>query len=296
MRVTNSMIARNLLASLNTHLSRMEDLHLQMSTGKRLRLPSSDPAATSVAMRLHTTLTQTRQHGANLDQALSWLDTTDAALNEATGALQRARELAVYGASDTLPQDARDALAREVEQLLEHIIDIANTRFGDLYIFSGNQTLTRPYTYDPATPGPPPAYAGDHGLRQYEVSDGVTVPVNVPGDQVFDPIIEGLMSLRDALEAGDTEALGGEVLQKVDRAVEGLLRQRSDVGARANRLELARSRLDEMELNLERLLSNTEDADLAQVIVDLKISENAYRAALAAGARIIQPSLMDFLS
>lgn len=297
MRVTNSMITRGLLANLNRHMTRMEELHLQLSSGKRLRVPSDDPAGTSIGMRLHTTLTQVRQHRANLDAGLSWLQATDAALQEATDTLNRAKELAVYGATDTLPQESRDALAAEVDQLFQHMIDIANTRHGGLYIFSGNQTLTAPYTLGPFQPGPPaaPPYAGDDGQRLYEFSDGVTVPVNVPGNEVFDPILEALVELRTALEAGDGRTVGGEVLEKLDAAMDGLLRARANVGARMNRLEMAQARMDDLELNLEQILSNTEDVDIARVIIDLKVSENAYRAALAAGARIIQPSLMDFL-
>ncbi|HEY8416908.1 MAG TPA: flagellar hook-associated protein FlgL [Limnochordales bacterium] len=297
MRVTNSMITRGLLANLNKHLSRMEELHFQMSSGKRIRVPSDDPAATSIGMRLHTSLNQVRQRRANLDAGLSWLEATDAALGEATEVLHRAKELAVYGASDTLPQDARDALAQEVEQLIQHIVDIANTRHGGLYIFSGHKTLTPPYTLDPTQPVPtaPPQYAGDDGLRLYEFDDGVTVPVNVPGNTVFDPVLEALVDLHAALKQGDGPALSGTVMNKLEAALDGLLRARADVGARSNRLELARARLDDLELNLEKLVSHTEDVDLARVIIDLKVAENSYRAALASGARIIQPSLLDFL-
>lgn len=296
MRVTNNMIARGLLANLNNHLVRMEALQYQLSSGKRLRLPSDDPAATSIAMRLHTALVQTRQHRANLDAGISWLEATDAALNEAGEALQRARELAVYGASDTQPPDAREAIAKEVEQLFYHMIDIANSRHGGLYIFSGNKTLTPPYTVtgDPTSQALP-KYEGDGGLRLYEFSDGVTVPVNLPGGDIFDPILKSLIELKEALEANDGETTSGEIIGDLESALDNLLRARADVGARMNRLELARARLDDMEINLEQLVSNTEDVDIARVIVDLKVAENSYRAALAAGARIIQPTLMDFL-
>jgi len=288
------MIARGLLSNLNNHLERMERLHYQLSSGKRLRFPSDDPTATSISMRLRTGLVQTRQHRANLDAALSWLEATDSALNELTEVLHRAKELAVYGASETLPQEAREALAKEVEQLLQHVIDIANTRHGGLYIFSGNKTFDAPYTYDPASSSWP-EYYGDDGERKYEFSDGVTVTVNVTGDTVFNPILSALKKLYEELMEGNGDQVGGPVLGQLDDALDSLLRVRADVGARVNRLELARSRLDELELNFEQLLANTEDVDIARAIVDLKVSENAYRAALAAGARIIQPSLLDFL-
>src|SRR5690606_41681340 len=116
MRVTNQMIARGLLANLNNHLARMEKLHFQLSSGKRLRFPSDDPAATSIAMRLHTGLVQPRQHRSNWDAALSWLGAADSALHDAVESVHRAKEAAACGASDPPPQGSRHPVAGEVAQ------------------------------------------------------------------------------------------------------------------------------------------------------------------------------------
>jgi flagellar hook-associated protein 3 FlgL len=82
----------------------------------------------------------------------------------------------------------------------------------------------------------------------------------------------------------------------VTECTDSLLRWRSEVGAKVNRLEMTRERMTDFRINLQRLLSQTEDIDLAQVVMELKMEENAYRTALASGARIIQPSLLDFLT
>jgi Flagellin and related hook-associated proteins len=89
--------------------------------------------------------------------------------------------------------------------------------------------------------------------------------------------------------------VGNQALAEVEDALDTLLRVRADVGARINRLELADARMQELELNVEQLISDNEDVDLARAIIDLKVAENVYRAALASGARIIQPTLLDFL-
>ncbi|MDD2510715.1 MAG: flagellar hook-associated protein FlgL [Syntrophomonas sp.] len=80
-----------------------------------------------------------------------------------------------------------------------------------------------------------------------------------------------------------------------DSRMEELLLYRSTVGARVNRLELQQSRLESIQETFTSLLSKTEDANMAEVIMQLQLQENVYRASLAAGARIIQPSLLDFL-
>jgi len=109
---------------------------------------------------------------------------------------------------------------------------------------------------------------------------------------------DGLFGYMDDLarkiEAGKVSEtslqIGGD-----DRRMEELLLYRSTVGARVNRLELQQSRLESIQETFTSLLSKTEDADMAEVIMQLQLQENAYRASLAAGARIIQPSLLDFL-
>src|SRR5690606_25227293 len=172
--------------NLNAHLRRQEELHYQLASGRRLRVPSDDPAATSHSMRLHSDLEHTRQHRANIGRALSWLEATDSVLNEAGEALHRAKDLAVYGASGSLPSDARKALADEVKQILEHMVDLANSSHAGLYLFSGNKTLTKPYELDASgNVGP---YQGDDGTRSYEISTGVTIGVNVVGQDLFDDV------------------------------------------------------------------------------------------------------------
>lgn len=304
MRITNNMIARGFLTNVNAHMRRMDQLHHQLSSGKKIRVPSDDPAATATVMRLYTQLGQTKQHQDNVSKAISWLEATDSTLNEVTEALHRSKELAVYGANGSHPQEARDALADEIEQIILHMVDLANSTHGGLYLFAGNETLTKPYDVDPNTPlTAPPTYEGDNGQRRYEIGHGVTVSVNMPGEgagptyshPVFDPIFDALIRLRDGLRAGDTETVGGPVLADIESSLDALLSARSDIGARSNRLGLAAERLGELELNIEQLLLDAEGVDVARALTDLKVTENVYRSALASGARIIQPTLLDFL-
>lgn len=307
MRITNNMIARNAVNNLNAHLRRQEKLHYELASGKRIRVPSDDPAATSHSMRLHSDLTHTQQHRANIVSALSWLEATDAVLNEAGQALQRAKELGVYGANSVLTDDARHALAQEVHQIIQHMVDLANSSHAGLYLFSGTQTLTQPYELVTGADGSVTvsAYQGDDGERRYEIATGVNIPVNVVGSEVFGDVdaagdmngmFGAVIKLYNALSDDDNwQTLTQDALADLDDALDALLRVRADVGARVNRLELAGARMHELELNVEQLIADNENVDIARAMIDLKVSENSYRAALASGARIIQPTLLDFL-
>lgn len=292
MRITNSMLINNFRRNLNVNLAEMERLQDQMSSGKKIKRPSDDPVNLVSALRLRTTITETEKYVANVNAALSWLETTDVALGQAGDLLQRVRELVVQGANDSLPQTSRQAIAAEVRQIKEQLLQVANTVHDGRYIFGGYKTLTPPFD---ATGN----YTGDAVADlQYEIGPGIKMTVNITGDDVFKNAIDVFQLLDNIvndLNTANTASLSGVRLGAVDRAIDNILQVRADVGARVNRLELTRNRLEETRINVSDLLSRTEDVDMAEIITRLQMQENVYRAALAAGARIIQPTLADFL-
>lgn len=103
-----------------------------------------------------------------------------------------------------------------------------------------------------------------------------------------------LMLLEEALRANDQRGVG-DLLDNIDNSLQNVLNARASVGARGLRLETTNSRMIDQELSFTFLLSEVEDADITRLITDLATYENNYQAALLAGARIIQPSLLDFL-
>jgi flagellar hook-associated protein 3 FlgL len=96
------------------------------------------------------------------------------------------------------------------------------------------------------------------------------------------------------LETGDNIGISG-MLSDFDNDINNVLRVRADVGARTNRIELTSNRLENDNINFTKLMSENEDVDMAETIMNLQNEENVYRASLAGGARIILPTLMDFL-
>jgi flagellar hook-associated protein 3 FlgL len=87
----------------------------------------------------------------------------------------------------------------------------------------------------------------------------------------------------------------GDDLDRLDTISVGIRNGLSTVGARTNQLERMRQAADDAVLNVSKTLSDVEDIDLPQTITELQLQQTAYQAALAAGARVVQPSLIDFL-
>lgn len=293
-RITQAMLTSTMLSDLNRIQGKLAKTHEQMSTGKQLNLPSDDPYAVSRALQLQGDLAANQQYQKNIQDGQSWQAVTDTALGNISQYILRARDLLVQGATDSAGQPGRDAIASEIDQLTESVKSEANTQYAGRYVFSGAKTTTAPYT-----PGGPDTYNGDTTTLKREIGPGIQITLNTIGKNVVGDNTSGLLqSLRQIatdLRAGNSAALQNGDLQSLDTATNTLTNSRAIVGATTNRLDAALSSLQQIEQTTTSLLSNTQDADMAQVMVDASQESAIYQAALHSGATIIQPSLLDFL-
>jgi len=294
-RVTQGMLNTQLLRNLNTNLNKMDNLQNQLATGRKINKPSDDPVGISYSMRYRSELSANDQFEKNVDSANSWLDYTDVMLGQAGDVLQRVRELSVQGSNGTNPQSALDSIKSEIDQLYDQLVEVGNSQLNGRYIFNGQLTHVAPYSKETA-----PDVETDSVDIRFEISPGVKMAVGAKGNEIFgvptddDNAFRVINDISAALEAGAT-ALVSQLIGKLDSRIEKFLEVRSDVGARSNRLELAGNRLSDLSINLQTLKSKTEDADMAEVITNLKMTENVYQSSLSAGSKLIQPSLLDYL-
>jgi flagellar hook-associated protein 3 FlgL len=263
----------------------MDKLQDQISTQKKFTKPSDDPVAAMMGMNYRTDLNRIQQFSRNIGEVRNWVDSTDDALDKGVLALQRIRELTVQASNGTLEGDQRNAIAEEVKQLKEHLQNIGDTQVGGKYIFNGNQTNVRP------------SESGfQSGTIELEVFSGIKIPVNTEGKALFGDMLgnEGdIQKLITALETNDPAV--GDMLETVDKNIDNFLSARALIGAKQNRVELMEDRLSQQEVFSTRILSDNEDIDMEKAIIELTTQESVHRAALSVGARIIQPSLTDFL-
>jgi flagellar hook-associated protein 3 FlgL len=299
MRVTQNILNQNMLFNLQRNNRAMEKYQEQVSSGKKINKPSDDPVTAVRGMYYRSSLNEIDQYKKNADDGLSWLTTTDESLDEVTSVLQRVRELTVQGLNGTNDPSARNAIAEEVNQLKEHLGEIANSQIAGKYIFAGTDVKTPPYREDPAVPGSAKEFRNTNQEKlDLQVGQTNNVQINIQGTNVFNNDGSGgiFKVLSDIVtELQSPTASGIDPLDKLDSQLDNILKERSELGARMNRMDLSISRIDGLEVSTTRLLSNEEDVDISQVITDLKTQENVQRAALSVGARIIQPSLVDFL-
>ncbi len=208
MRISNQWMVNSFMRTLGRNYNELSKVTEQISSGRAYTTPSQAPTANALAMHHKTEINEHMQYISNIDRVTEWLDTTDSAMTDIESTLQRARELAVEGANDTLVQADRDAIAKEIDQLLQHMLDIANTNVGGEYLFAGDHVTTKPFgTVDGQKPNQMTdivtfsegltrsglnllnildvAYVGNEKRFATEIEKGTTLTRNVPGSDVF---------------------------------------------------------------------------------------------------------------
>lgn len=291
-RVTQTMMSRHSVDSLQTSLSRLARLQEQLSTGRVLNRPSDSPTDTTSAMRIRSSLADVKQYGRNAADGNGWLSTIDAALTSANSQVMRARDLALQGANEGVSgPTVREALAAEVDQLRAGLITTANSDYLGRPVFGG--VTAGPDAYDATG-----AFVGTPGAVNRTIGDGTSLRVDVEGATAFGPagssVFDHLADLATALRAGD-QAMISASIASLDGDRDRITTTQTEVGSRQNRVESAIQAASDGVLRLSSSLSEVENADLPKTVVDLQLQEVAYQAALGATARVMQPSLLDFL-
>ena len=306
MRITTSMVQRNVLSDLNTLQSQLAKTQSKAASQREITRPSDDPYKAAQAMGLRASIGANEQYVRNIQDAQGWQDSTESSLDSITQYINRAHDLVVQGATDTTDSTARASLAAEIDQIIQGVKETANGNYGGKYVMSGTATSVAPYKL-----GDDDTYQGDMGGLDptvpgivREIGPGVTMTINSVGAEILGDgrtnptdgkLLNALRDISDHLKANDGAALRGGDMTNLQNQLNSLLEIRARNGAQTNRLDAASTRIDQITGTLTDQLSKTEDADIAKTMIDFNSQSAAYQAALKAGANIVQSSLMDFL-
>ncbi|GIH97924.1 flagellar hook-associated protein FlgL [Planobispora siamensis] len=292
MRVTESSISTRVLNNLQGNINRLGDIQNRLSGGKQLARPSDSPAGTSSALSLRSDVRTQEQYIRNADDGLGWLGAIDTALTSASTQVNRARELVLQGMTTGVAgsTSARNALATEVENIRDSLISVANSTYLGRPVFAGAASGTAAYNADGT-------YAGQGGEVMRIIGDNTQVAANSNGEKVFGTGDDQLFKVLDDIARhlrNDPAALSDDI-SHLDTAIGNMQTEIADVGARYNRVTQMRDTADAKIVSLKNQLSDIEDIDLPKTITELTLQQTAYQAALAATAKVVQPSLVDFL-
>ncbi|GIV00972.1 MAG: flagellar hook-associated protein FlgL [Actinomycetota bacterium] len=281
------------LERLRLRLAQLQAAQVRLSSGRVVQRPSDDPGRMGSILALRDLQRAREQQVRNAQDGATWVALADSKLRSAAEGLRRARELAVRAASTSSPTE-RAAVAAELLSIRDDLVAIANARNGGQGLFAG--TATAPAV---TNVGGVWTYTGDATRVVRRVGDGEDVVVSVTADEIFGlgtgadtfTMLENLASL---VTSGDAAGVGAAIAD-LDAALGRVLDGLAEIGAAGNRIERAQARLGDEQVALTSQLSEVQDADLAEAVMELQLQQVAYQATLGAMTQVLQPSLVDFL-
>ena len=208
-RITTGLLAQRSLRDINAQLARISILQEQLATGLRVNRPSDDPIDARRAINVRTLLANNEQFQSNIDDIAPQLDETATTLLNVVDILQRALELTVQAANGTNSQQQLDAIALEIDELLEGVFAASNQRTNGRSLFAGTQTLEDAFSAI-RVGGEITAvtYEGNNVVTTVGISDRIQIEVNLPGSEAFQnttDIFSTLIGIRDDLRAGNRQ-------------------------------------------------------------------------------------------
>jgi flagellar hook-associated protein 3 FlgL len=328
MRVTNKMLSNNFLRDMRTNLNNMNTLQGQMTSGKQIRNASDDPFKASRIMQMHSDIEANKQYNNNIKDSINYLDTTDTALGQVGDVVGRIEELLISAGNAAYSENERKAINDEINQKVGEVSQILNTSFDGKYIFGGTRGTTKPTaTTKDAIGNTQLAYFKEGGTLdlsniaipidpdtgQYnqinskvsvEVSQGVTMEYNITASQVINygtgdnnlmKLLGDITSHLGSADTSDVKKLTNEDLIGIKAAMTNILKVRSEVGSKQNRMESAEARNVDANFNMTEIMSRTEDIDITEKTMEYATMQTIYMASLQTSAKVLQPSLLDYL-
>jgi flagellar hook-associated protein 3 FlgL len=321
-RFSNSLLNNQAIHYLNQNMGIVNALQEKLATGKNINRVEDDPIGLTRIFSLSNTIQNDQRFTRNIDEASAEINITDKVLGNMISLVQRTQELTTQASNFTNSQAGRDAIALEISQIIDQMVQLGNTDIGGKYVFGGFKTDQPPFvrnsTYDVSYNGTPPA---EPWQRTVEVSDGITLTVNVNGQTLMGAgtvapagappyfpsvttgsgLLQTMTELLYDLQSYDP-ALPSAQLPEIRNRLDDLTADmatingaQSTMGSVANRLELTKSRISERNNLLTKEYASIQNVDMAKLIADLNYQENVFQGSLAITGRVLQTSLLNFL-
>ena len=297
-RVNLETFISSTLANVQKSTSNMSRLQEQISTGKKVNRASDDPAGARKILSLRSEDLRLDQYASNIQTATQSLDFNAAALSNTSDIVQRITELTMQGVSGATDQSGRTIIANEINQLLETIMQSANSKRLGRYTFAGTETTTEPFVATRNSSGNISAvsYNGNRETIQYNVGPNTNTTVNLTGDEVFmkTRLFDTIVKIRENLLDGAITFATNE-LTNLDNASQNILNSIAKAGGISSTLELTGNRIDDTKLSLQEVLASAESADIAELVLKLTEQQSIFEASLSSGSYIFKTSILNYI-
>jgi flagellar hook-associated protein 3 FlgL len=297
MRVNPNMVP-DILADLQQSQSTLNTTLQEVSTGKSVTEPSDNPSASAQMVQNGIETANVDQYTQNITDVMTTVQTAASALSSVASSLTQAVSLGTEGANGTNSSANLATLAQQVQSILASVVSDANTSVEGTYLFGGTVSTTLPYTADSTSPTGY-TYNGNSDVNSVAVGDSLNVPVNVPGSQIFSDssnnVLGALSSLVSALQSGNSSQIS-TATTAVSSAVNLVSQQQGFYSNAEGRLNAQETVLQQDTVTLTSQQNNLIGVDEATAATELSQAETDNSAALAAAAKVLPNSLLNYLT
>ena len=294
------MMSRAQFDGLSTAMATLQKAQAQVTSGKRMQSASDNPTGAMQVMTSDSALRALDQYRTNVQRASSRVSIEDSVLQQIGDLMTRAKELSVAQATSTATPQTRQVANAEVQELFKEIASLGNTKFGNEFMFGGDQSQTAPFsmtgsgaTLDYTTTTP-------QSTRTVAINDGQVMSVALDGKQLLldTGVLDAMKALTRALDPASTtygQAGIGAAMNGLDSAFQQLQTVVGDVGAKSKQLDTTQENLAAYKTNLTTFKSNLEDIDVEEAVTELTNRQLAYQAAMFATNKVMGLTLADYL-
>ncbi|HEY6489180.1 MAG: flagellin [Terracidiphilus sp.] len=297
MRINSNMVP-DILADLQQSQSTLNMALQQVATGKSVNVPSDNPAAAADMVQNTVETSNVDQYTKNVTGELSMVQSADSALSTVVSSLTQAISLGTEGATGTNSAANQQAIAQQVQGILAGVVTQANLSYQGNYLFAGTASTTTPYTADPSSPSGY-TYNGNNNTNSVMVGDNTSIQVNLPGSQIFSNsttnVLQSLSSLVTALQSGNSASIS-TATNAVTTALNYVDQQRVFYANAEGQLNSQDTYLQQETVNLSTQQTSLVGVDMAQAATQLSQAETDNSAALAAAAKVLPNTLLNYLS
>ena len=323
MRITNASMVRSHLYDTQNNLTNMSKINQQISTGKVINTVSDDPHKAITLMNINNEIKYTEQYNYNIDESVGWMNTTDGALDNVGNLLGEIKETILKVGNGTYSQNEMKSLNEDMNEKIKQLADTLNSTHGGKYLFGGSSVDDAPITVIENPDGTVKLeFSKDKNGQtipntddlKADISSGINIDYNISVGEILNikdgngntvnllDEINNLSTLMNDIANGDEqtaakakETLLNDTKGKIDTLFDHVVNERTSLGVRVSTAEKIKELNDEDILNIQDVLSKTQDTDVVEKFIELKSAEMIYQASIQVGAKLIQPTILDYI-
>lgn len=323
MRITNASMVRSHLYDTQKNLTNMSKINQQISTGKVINTVSDDPHKAIRIMNMNNEIKYTEKYNYNIDETVGWMNTTDATLDTVGNLLGEIKETILKVGNGTYSQNEMKSLNADMNEKIKQLADTLNSTYGGKYLFGGTSVDDAPIKVIEDANGTVKLEFNKDKNGQIipntedlkaDISSGVSIDYNVSVGELFNITdangnkvnlldeINNLSTLMNDIANGDEqtaakakETLLNDTKGKTDQLFDHVINERTSLGVRVTTAEKIKEFNNENILNMKKVLSQDQDADHVEKFIELKSAEMIYQASIQVGAKLIQPTILDYI-